>query len=258
MVFENKLKRMLQENQLAFGATIQIPSPALVEIVGRAGFDFVMIDTEHGLYSIETAGELIRVAQGVNLVPLVRVLKNDEGLIMKALDLGAQGVIVPHVSNKENALKAVKACKYSSGRGACPDVRAADYSLRDWSYYQEEADKNTMVFLLTEDLEAVNNIEEIVSVEGVDGILLGPFDMSVGAGYKGNINHPKIQEALDKILTICKQKAIPVMHVLMDRRSVQKWVEKGVQLFVQRADSAIFAQACRDFLKSVSHLRNRK
>ena len=258
MVFENRLKRILDEGYLAFGATIQIPAVALVEIVGQAGFDFTMLDTEHGLYSMETAGKLIRTAQGVNLTPIVRVLKNDEGLILKALDLGARGVVIPHISNKEDAVKAVKACKYSGSRGACPDVRAASYSLLDWSLYQEEADKNTMVFLLIEDLEGANNIEDIVSVEGVDVVFLGPFDMSVSAGYKGDANHPEIQKALDKVIIACRQKAIPIMHVLMDGRPVKEWVEKGVRLFLQRADGAVFAKVCRDFLKSVSHLTGRK
>lgn len=259
MVFQNKLKRMLKEGYLAFGVTTQIPATALVEILGRVGYDFAMIDTEHGLYDMETAGELIRAAQGVNLTPIVRVLKNDQGLIMKALDLGAQGVTIPRISNKEDAARAVEACRYgATGRGACPLVRAAEYGLSDWPYYQEEANKDTMVFLLIEDLEGAHNIESILSVDGVDAVHLGPFDMSVSAGYQGNVNHPEIQKALDRILAACKERGIPVMHSLIWGGDVEAWVNKGVRLILHSADSFIFAQACHTFLKSVSHLRGKK
>ncbi len=180
-------------------------------------------------------------------------------MISKALDLGAQGVVIPHVSNKEDAARAVEACRYgATGRGAYPVVRAADYGLSDWLHYQEEASKNTMVFLLIEDLEGAHNIEEdILSVDSVDAVFLGPFDMSVAAGYQGNINHPEIQKALDEILSACKARGMPVMHSFCGP-DVEAWVNKGVRLIIQGADSFIFAQACRNFLESISHLRGKK
>jgi len=248
----------LDEGGVAFGATTQIPAPALVEIMGRAGFDFTMIDTEHGLYDIETAGELIRAAQGAQLTPIVRVLKNDQALISKALDLGAQGVVIPHVSTKGDAARAVEASKYGpAGRGACPLVRAADYGLADWGQYQDEANRTTMVFLLIEDLGAAGRIEDILSVPGVDVVFPGPFDMSVAAGYRGNVHHPEIQKALDRVLAACNERGIPVMHALTGGADVEAWVNKGVRLILQSADSVVFARACRAFLESVSHLRRR-
>ena len=258
MAFQNKLKQILEEGYLAFGASIRIPATALVEILGRVGYDFALIDLEHGLYDIETAGELIRAAQGANLTPIVRVLKNDKELISKVLDLGAQGVVIPHISNKEDAARAVEACRYgATGRGACPNVRAADYSLSDWPHYQEETNKNTMVFLLIEDLEGAHNIEDILSVDGVDVVYLGPFDMSVAAGYQGNINHPEIQKALDEILSACKARGMPVMHSFCGP-DVEAWVNKGVRLITQGGDDFIFGQACRNLLESISHLRGKK
>ena len=260
MVFENKLKKILSKGHLSFGSALHIPAVALIEIMGKVGYDFIIIDTEHGLYDIETAGKMIRVAQTVNLVPIVRVLKNDEGLILRALDLGAQGVIIPHVSSKKDASKAVEACKYGidGRRGACPLVRSANYGLLDWPQYEEDANRNTMVFLLVEDLKAAYNIEDILSIDGVDAVFLGPFDMSVSAGYKGNVNHPEIQKALDNILAACKQRKIPVMHAVASDGEVENWIKRGVRLFVQSADSFIFAQACAAFLKSVSRFRNKE
>ena len=260
MPYSNRLKQVLSEDHVVFGVCVQIPSIPLIEIMGRVGYDFAVIDTEHGLYDIQTGGELIRASQGANLTPLVRVLKNDKALIMKALDLGAQGVIVPHIANKEDASEAVEACAYGPvGRGACQLIRAADYGLSNWQSYQEEARRNILLFLIIEDLEGVSNIEEILSVSGVDGVWLGAFDMSVAAGYKGNIEHPEIRKALDRILAACKKHGIWVMHTLPSEASahdVDRWIQKGVRFVVHSSEGSIFGQACHNFLRSVSHLRS--
>ena len=259
MIFENKLKLLLQRGKLAVGAVVQLPCSPIVEILGYAGFDFVMIDTEHGLFDLETAANLVRAADGVGLTPLVRVVKNEPTLILKALDMGAKGVIIPHVNSKQDAQKAVKASKYGKeGRGSCPLVRANQYSLGKWSEYERWANENTMVIALIETLEAVDNIEEIVSVKGIDAVFLGAFDMSVGGGFKGQVSEPTIQKALDKILEACKKRNIPVMHTTTNGPDIDSWIQKGVRLIVQGAESGVFARACVDFLNSVKHLRNKK
>lgn len=260
MVRENKLRKKLTNGYLAFGAVTQIPSTALVEILGLSGFDFAMIDTEHGMYDIQTAGELIRAANGSGLDALVRVIGNDKGVIMKALDMGAQGVIVPHISNKDDAAQAVESCRYGSatGRGACPVVRAADYGLGHWPTIQKESDMNAMAIMLIEDLEGVRNIDDIISVDGVDAVYLGPFDMSVSAGYKGEWNNPEIQKALDTVLTACNERNVPVMHSLLFGTDVEMWAEKGVRLFLQRADASVFSNACKTFLESVEYIKTKK
>ena len=260
MAFENKLKRMLREGQLAFGAVSQLPSTALVEILGLAGFDFVFLDTEHGQYSIETAADMIRVAEGVGLTPLLRVAKNDETLILKALDLGAQGVVVPHIITKEDAIKAVQACKYGPGgsRGACPLIRTNRYGLGQWDEYQEAADRETMVFALVEDMEAMPNIEQILDVEGLDAVVLGAFDMAVGSGHKGEVQHEEVVRALDKVLLECNTRGIPAMHVMTSGPNLQAWIDKGVRMICQTSESAVFANACESFLESMAHLGERK
>lgn len=259
MPFENKLKKILADGRIAIGSTCQLPSVPIVEIMGMAGYDFVMVDTEHGLYTTDMAGELIRAAQGSGMSAVVRVTKNDPGLILKALDMGANGVVVPHVSNKADAERAVEAAKYGPhGRGACPLVRANGYGLWDWPEFEEYANKNTMVIPIIEDIAGVENIEEIVNVEGIDIIYVGPFDMSVSCGYKGNAQHPEIAKHLDTIFAACKKKGLPAMHSLLNGRDIEAWAAKGVRLFVQSADSVIFARACRDFLASIEGLRTRK
>jgi len=193
------------------------------------------------------------------MAALVRLQANDRSLILRALDLGAQGVVIPHVSTRADAELAVRAAKYGSqGRGACPLVRANSYGLGNWSEYESAANENTMVIVLIEDLEGAANVEDILSVKGVDVVYLGPFDMSVGAGHKGNVSHPEIQEALDRVLCACRERKVPAMHSLINGPQVEMWAEKGVRLFVQTADSFVFARASRELLDSVAHLRVRK
>ncbi len=258
MGYPNKLKQVLSEGRVAFGATTQIPATALVEILGLVGYDFTMIDCEHGMFDMQTAGELVRAAHGAKITPVVRLQKNDPSQILKALDMGAQGVIIPHISSKAEISQAVEASKYWGKRGACPLVRAAGYGLWDWQTVQELADQETMVIPLIEDLHAARQINEIISVPGIDIVFIGPFDMSVSAGFQGDVRHPQVLEALDNILEACKAQGIPVMHALTGGPDVQAWVEKGVRLILQSADSAIFARAHRTFLKSMSHIRNMK
>jgi 4-hydroxy-2-oxoheptanedioate aldolase len=252
-----RLRGVLASGGVAFGATTQVPSPTIVEILGRVGYDFTIIDTEHGQFDLETARGLIRAAQGSNLSPLVRVVNNDPTRILRALDAGAEGIIIPHVSDATDASKAVDACRYwpHGHRGACPLVRAADYGLADWSSYQKAANAMTLVCVLIEDLEGAENIEPILSVQGIDIVYLGAFDMSVAAGYSGNVRHPRILAALDRILDACAAKHIPVMHTLVNSPDIEAWIKKGVRLIVHGPDASIFAKACRAFLDSVSHLR---
>jgi 2-keto-3-deoxy-L-rhamnonate aldolase RhmA len=127
----------------------------------------------------------------------------------------------------------------------------------DWRRYEEQANTDPLVFLLIEDLEGARQIEQILAVDGVDVIHLGAFDMSVSAGYRGNVNHPEICQALDRILAACKERRVPVMHAVTNGADVDTWVSKGVRLIHQSADTIVFARACKAFLESVAHLRAR-
>ena len=116
-MIENYLKRTLNEGKVVFGSFLKFADPAVVEIMGFAGFDFVIIDTEHGPISIETAQNMIRAAESVNITPIIRVGNNDESFILRALDIGAQGIEIPQINSKPDAVRAVKSVKYSLPSG---------------------------------------------------------------------------------------------------------------------------------------------
>lgn len=127
---KNNLKRALEDGKVVFGPFVKLTDPAVVEVLGYAGFNFVIIDGEHGPISIESAQNLLRAAESVNITPIIRVGSNDEILIQRALDIGAQGVQIPQINSKSDALKTIKSAKYSpeGERGVCRYVRAANYS----------------------------------------------------------------------------------------------------------------------------------
>lgn len=256
---QNKLKALLSEGRVAFGGGCHIGSGLVVDLMGKAGYDFVMIDTEHGTYDIDTAGELIRAAHGSGMTPLVRVLDNDRGLIMKALDLGAHGVIIPHVRTRSEAEAAVSAAKYhpEGSRGSCPIIAAADYTFFDWSEYQDWANKETMVIVLIEDPDGVKNIDEILSVSGIDVVMIGPFDMSVTMGLHGEATHPSVQANVDRVLAAARAKNLPAMHALLYPTDVDAWIAKGVRIFAHASDLMILAEGSGSFLRSVEHVRRR-
>jgi len=179
------MKEIKYKNLL--GTWIQTASPDVVEIAGHAGLNFVVIDTEHTSFGIETSDCLLRAAECVGLAALIRVSHKDPTLVMKALDAGAQGIVYPGVSKRKDAEQAVKASKYHplGERGACPFVRSGGHNILDWEKYAAEANKNTAVILLLEGKEGVDNLDEIISVPGVDVNMLGPFDLSVSLGVGG-------------------------------------------------------------------------
>jgi len=158
-LIENYLKRTLNEGKVVFGPFMKFTDPAAVEIMGFAGFDFVIIDAEHGPISMENAQNMIRAAESVNVTPIIRVGNNDESFILRALDIGAQGIEIPQINSKPDALRAVKSVKYSpqGERGVCRYVRAANYSSTDKFEYFKSANDETMIIAHIEGVEGINN-----------------------------------------------------------------------------------------------------
>ncbi|NLN31088.1 MAG: aldolase, partial [Bacteroidales bacterium] len=158
------------------GTFSKCADPAMIECIGLAGFDFVVIDLEHGPNSFETAQNLVRAAVIHNLTPVIRVGENNESMISKALDIGAQGVQVPQVNTRQDALRVVEAAKFSpeGNRGVCRFVRAAGYSSKNKNEYFKESNKQNLVIVHIEGRTGIENFEDIIGVAGIDIIFLGP------------------------------------------------------------------------------------
>jgi 4-hydroxy-2-oxoheptanedioate aldolase len=221
MMRENILKSALSDGKVVCGLAVMSRSPILVEMLGYTGFDFVFIDTEHVPIGSDMALEnLIRAAEASNIVPIVRVKENKEHYIRNALEAGAQGVVIPHVATREDAEKAVKCARFPLRgiRGADPTVRSARYRCGDfnWEEFIRKSNEEAMVIPLLEDKEFLPNLEDILSVDGIDALSFGPTDyaLSLGLNLLYDYNHPKLVEAFEAVIKGAMGKGLPVLSAV--------------------------------------------
>lgn len=249
-----KLKKLIKDGKVAVGTWAQMASAEAVEMVGSAYFDFVVIDTEHGHFGLDTALHMVRAAEASGTAPLIRISEKNPTLILKALDMGAQGVVVPGVSTKEDAEMAVKAARYAplGDRGACPYIRAAGHTARDWGKYATDANENSVVCLLVEGAEGAANFEEIVAVPGVDVVMIGPFDLSVSLGVGGQVTHPLVIEKLEQMAGIAKKNGVALAGVIFElapaqiKQDIERWMKLGSSVLMVGGDKMFLASAFRN------------
>src|SRR5215218_7539813 len=229
----NTLKQKLRDGKPVFGAMITFPSPAVVEMLGYMGFDWVLIDNEHGSITVDTSEEMIRAAELTGIAPIVRPVANRPEVIAPFLDRGAWGVQVPHVNTRAEAEAAVSACKYApeGQRGIFSSGRPAEYGMGGTTQeYATKANANTLVCLMLEEVEAIDNIDEIVRVKGVDVLFIGSGDLSQSMGYTGQQAHPEVQALMEKGVKRIRDAGI-VAGVSCPDALVPKFLGLGVQYF---------------------------
>lgn len=203
-MIRNHVKKKLKAGEPALGVNISIMHPEYARIIANSGFDWVLYDTEHGPWSIETVNNMIQETNDSVASPVVRVVWNDVNAIKKVLDTGAFGIIIPWISNREMAENAVRYCKYPPEglRGFAPGRPAKAWGI-PWSEYIEIANDEILIAVQIEREEAITNIEDIVSVEGIDATWLGPGDLSASMGLRGQFFHEKVIKAMDKMVEAC-------------------------------------------------------
>jgi len=250
---KNHLKKTLKDGKVVFGPFLKLTDPAVVEIMGFAGFNFVIIDEEHGPISIENAQNMIRAAESVNIIPIIRVSTNDEALILRALDIGAQGIEIPQINSRYDAERAVKAVKYSpqGERGVCRYVRAANYSSMNKFKYFEYANGETMIIAHIEGIKGINNLDEILSVPGIDVIFIGPYDLSQSLGIPGEVNHPLVTKRMKEVVSKCKENKIAVGTFADDVETAKSWISLGVQYMSFSVDVGILYEASKNIINKL-------
>lgn len=235
----NSLRTRLLNGTPVIGTMIQeITSPFIVHAFANAGFDFVYVDMEHGRFNLETAAALIQTIRLTEMVPLVRVPDNQYPLIARVLDAGAQGVMIPRVETPEQAERAVQAVRYPpiGQRGLAVARGHNDYKRQDPIAFAEEANRENLVIVQIESKAAVECVEEIVSVPGVDIALVGPGDLSQSLGISMKMEHPEIVAAVEKVVSACKKhKVITGLHV-GDLKALRYWSQNGILLLSGSSD----------------------
>jgi 4-hydroxy-2-oxoheptanedioate aldolase len=249
---KNKMKEKLLSGQPAVGVSVMIPSPQVVEMMGRLGFDWVLIDCEHGTISLESLELMIVAAEVSDTTPIVRPGSKDPHAILKAMDRGAMGVQVPHVNTAADARRVVESVKYHplGKRGLAAATRPANYgfglSLTD---YVQEANRQTLVCVQLEEEEALRNMDEILQVEGVDVFFIGPSDLSQSMGYPGRTDAPEVQRAINGALAAIVA-AGKVPGSAGSTRSIVNYLNQGC-LYVYTHIPRLLASASADFMRAV-------
>ncbi len=205
MLAKNKIKAKLEAGEAVFGCFMPFPLPIIIESLSRVGFDYVYIDLEHGLMSGESTQNMIMAAELAGLTPFVRVPVGSLSTILPALEQGAMGVIIPHIHTKAEAETIVDLVKYSpeGKRGMWSASRASGFGAIPLSRHVTEANKETMVLCIIEDVEGYQNLPDILKVKGVDVISIGYQDLSQSLGYTGRFDHPVVTEVIGNIISRC-------------------------------------------------------
>jgi 2-dehydro-3-deoxyglucarate aldolase/4-hydroxy-2-oxoheptanedioate aldolase len=240
----NPVKRKLKAGRKTIGGFLQMLSPVSAEIMSRAGFDWLIVDLEHTPGDFANLQQQLQAMNGSGVVPFARAPWNDMVAIKRILDTGVMGVLIPYVNTREEAEAAVAACKYPPHgvRGVAGSTRAAGYT-RDQTSYLSAANDEIIVIIAVETMQAVENLDEILQVEGLDGIFIGPVDLASSMGYLGDPAQPEVQETI----ALIESKVIPSDKFLGtlagDWDKARQCFEKGYQLMSLMQDGVAIKAA---------------
>ena len=247
------LKNKLKNNQLTIGSWVTIPSTDVVEIMSSADFEWLCVDMEHSSIDLEMAKLLILAIQSKGMKALVRVPKNEEVVIKRVLDSGADGVIIPMIKTKKEAVEAVEYVKYPPvGKRGVGLYRAQDYGI-GFEKYKKWVEEESIIIAQIEHIEAVTNIEDILSVDGIDGTIVGPYDLSGSMGFPGEYYKEDVKQAIKKVELACKKHNKPYgFHVIeSDPKKLQDRIDEGCTFLAYSLDFFFLGDSARAGMKII-------
>jgi 4-hydroxy-2-oxoheptanedioate aldolase len=250
----NTVKRAWKEGKVQVGAWLSIPSSFSAEIMAHQGYDWICIDTQHGAMEFDGAFTMLQAISTTDTIPFVRVGWNDPRLIMKYLDAGAYGVVVPMVNNRAEAEAVVRAVRFPpAGQRSSGPFRASLYGGPD---YMQHANEEVVCIAMVETAEGLANVDEIASTPGLDAVYIGPSDLNLALGlpYRGEPWDPKHQAAVDKIRTACEKAGIvPGVHTWGPSYAA-KFIEQGFKMVMLSPDAGSLVQGARADLNELKRL----
>lgn len=258
MLQQNRLKQRLIDGEASYGLLCSLPLPLMVEMIGYAGYDFVILDQEHVGVNPETLENMIRAAECTGLTPLVRVPDCQPDAILRALDAGAQGVVVPHVRNKTEAELIVAASRYHPlGHRGITGGRTTGFGTLALAEYLERANKEILVIVMIEDQEGVAQLPAILSVPGIDLVLEGAVDLSQSLGRPGKMMHPEVRLAITKMARICADKSVAFCAMPRSPEQMIEWLDQGISTFLMGDDRNLSFKALGAHLNTMKNLTSR-
>lgn len=240
----------LNAGDLLIGTLITLPAPDTAEIFSRAGFDWLFIDMEHAPLEPRDAIQIIRAAEERSAC-ILRVPLNDEIWFKRALDTGCDGIIIPQVNSKADAQKALRFSKYPPrGTRSVGITRAQAYGA-DGGAYLRRANDDVAIIVQIEHRDAVVCLEEILSVEGIDAVLIGPYDLSSSMGLAGQPDHPEVKAAIIKVRNLCQTKGVPLGIFSVTSAGARQYIEEGYRLIAISSDILMLVNSSKEILGSI-------
>jgi 4-hydroxy-2-oxoheptanedioate aldolase len=239
---------------------VQTASEEAVEIAGRAGYDYVMLDWEHGSYGFDKLVSLIRAAEAYDISAIVRIPHGDAVTVHRVLDAGAHGIVVPQISSVAQAREVMQAARFQSEafpegcRGACPSTRATRHLCDDWRAFVEQSNAQIFIALGFETLDAIAQFEQIADAGRMDAVFIGAFDLAQSMGLHGQMHHPDVLRALEPLLEGARSRDIPVFATLTSsdaeavRTDIAAWRNRGARIVNVVSDRRALYQAIQSRL----------
>ena len=248
----NTTKAKLKAGETVLGCFLRYPDPTLVEIIGYQDWDFLVFDGEHGTIEPRDCENMVRAAELRNVTPIVRVTTNLPHIILRFMDTGAQGLHIPWVNSMAEAKRAVQSVKYQPlGIRGLASVRAADYAQAiPFKEYVQQANAETLVVIHIETAEAVKQLPEIVKVEGLDVIFIGPTDLSHSLGVPGQPGHPTVEAAMQQIAQTVAKSNASLGIMVGSAQAAREWSERGARYITVTFES-LLTPAMHHYLRSV-------
>ncbi|NCB27496.1 MAG: hypothetical protein EOM62_18875 [Bacteroidia bacterium] len=253
----NRLKETIQKKGNAVGTFLGVTNVPLMECLGYTGLDFVIIDTEHGPYDTQPMSDLIKAAELGGMAPIVRIADVTHKEIQRAVDNGAQGIIVPCLRSVDDFKNAVELAKFApmGTRGFCKG-RGSGFGNEPWSTgslveYMQNSNERVLMLPQCETKEALDNIEEIVQIEGMDGIFIGPFDLSICMGIPAQFDHPDFKAAIAHIIKVCKAAGKLCMIYTNNAEESRRYLEAGIDAVADSIDTVVFTEAYRTIVNQI-------
>jgi 2-dehydro-3-deoxyglucarate aldolase len=239
----------LRSGERLIAPLVTLNSPAVAELLADVGFDWLFIDAEHS--SLDTS-QMQALMQAAGPTPcIVRLAAGEELQVKQALDIGAAGIIAPQVNSADHAARIVQAAKYAPiGQRGLGIARAHGYGLQVREYMQS-ANEDTAVIVQAEHRDAVKHIRDIVRVDGVDGVLIGPYDLSASLGLPGAVEHPEVRDAIARVRTACLEAKLPIGIFGLTAEAVRPYIDQGFTMIVAGVDTVLLGNAAASLLKAV-------
>jgi len=238
------------------GIFFELGSVSAMECVANSGMDFAIIDTEHGYFTEETVMQLIVAAENGGLLPYVRIGDIRRPYVLRMLDIGARGLVVPNITDISQVKELVRHAKFKpiGNRGYCPS-RTSAWGAQKWAQdvdaYMEECNRRVRLFPQCETREALEQIEDIAALEGVDGIFVGPCDLSISLGVPLQFDSPVMTAAMERILKACQANGKEAMFFAGSIENGRKWLARGFQSVAYGVDATIFVEALHNITEQL-------